>query len=436
MLKARMLQLCAALTLLIPAAVMGTTADTPDVEQSRSYTLVVEGYDWGPAVSRVILPLDETLSTVDPADFTVMARRSSDCTEITGEAASGERDVVYAYVSDAQGKQVESGTHVTLVLFVSPNLALGSPFVYVRYGKCTGNNWVEYRVVVTRNSDGRLWDQLSGRLSPPADRFDLTERFTYDESLSMSYAWYEPEKKQEKSPLLIWLHGGGEGGTDPSVPLLANRAANYASDGIQGIFKGAYVLVPQCPGAWMHNTKGVMTHGAEDDVYHEGLMELIRTFVARHPDIDADRIYVGGCSNGGYMSLKLILLHPGYFAAGFISALAYQSQYISDAMIKSIRNVPIWFVHAADDQTTEPDLTVLPVYKRLIAAGAKNVHLSYYDHVVDITGFYGGNDHHYVGHWSWVYCHANACWQDFDGSPVEVDGRPVHIMEWLAAQKR
>jgi len=158
--------------------------------------------------------------------------------------------------------------------------------------------------------------------------------------------------------------------------------------------------------------------------------------VADHPDIDSDRIYVGGCSNGGYMSLKLILEHPDYFAASYISALAFQSQYISDEQMESIRDVPIWFVHSADDPTTIPERTVLPVYKRLKAADSKNVHLSFYDHVVDISGFYGGEDFHYNGHWSWIYSHANQCRRDYDGSLVEVDGRSVTIMEWMAAQSK
>ena len=171
-------------------------------------------------------------------------------------------------------------------------------------------------------------------------------------------------------------------------------------------------------------------------MYNVPLMALIRDYVAAHPAIDKDRIYVGGCSNGGYMSLKLMLLHPDYFAAGFISALAYQSQYLSDQQIKRIAHLPIWFVHSADDQTTLPNLTVLPVYERLKAAGARNVHLSYYDRVVDITGFFGGEDYRYNGHWSWIYLHANHCRLDRDGSPVRVAGRPVSVMEWLSAQSK
>jgi predicted peptidase len=59
------------------------------------------------------------------------------------------------------------------------------------------------------------------------------------------------------------------------------------------------------------------------------------------------------------VALKLLLLHPDHLAAGFTSSLACQSQYLSDEQIKSIAHVPIWFVHSADDKTTLPEATVL-----------------------------------------------------------------------------
>ena len=186
----------------------------------------------------------------------------------------------------------------------------------------------------------------------------------------------------------------------------------------------------------MQSASGEYTRGGENDIYNEALMALIRKFVADNPGVDSDRIYVGGCSNGGYMSLKLILEHPDFFAAGYISALAYHAEFLTDDQITSIKEVPIWFVHAADDRTTVPEETVLPTYQRLIDAGAEHVHLSYYDHVRDITGFFGGDDYHYNGHWSWIYSHANHADFDFDRSPVKIDDRPVTIMEWLSQQKK
>jgi predicted esterase len=376
------------------------------------------------------------VSSANARDYAVAVKRRSDCGELPAGQAEGERVVLDAYASDAKGARRDGGDHVTLVLAVAPVWPIGSPLAYFRNDKCRGNVWVDYQVTATEKPSGRVWDTNAGRISPIVDRFDLSGKFTYGPGKTLTYASFAPKTTHAKSPLLIWLHGGGEGGSDPSIPLLANLATAYASDEVQAIFEGAYVLVPQTPSAWMHNAAGVMTSGKEDDVYNAPLMALIRDYVSAHPGIDTSRIYVGGCSNGGYMSLKLMLLHPDYFAAGFISALAYQSQYLSDAQIRSIAQLPIWFVHSADDQTTKPAQTVLPVYERLKAAGAKSVHLSYYDHVVDVTGFFGGDGYRYNGHWSWIYLHANQCRLDRDGSPVRVGGRPVSVMEWLAAQAR
>jgi predicted esterase len=425
------------LVALSPAGLLAAAPPAaPAPSTGGNYSIVIEGYDWGAGVSKAILALDQTVSQVKAGDLAVSVKRHTDCTDLPPEQAQGERVVIDAYVSDAQGRPREEGTHVTLVLGVAPQWPLSSPLQYVRNERCHGNQWVDYDLTITDKASGRVWDTETGRTIPLVDRFDLTGRFVHDSGVTLSYASFAPATSRAKSPLLIWLHGGGEGGTDPRIPLLANRATSYASDEIQVLLGGAYVLVPQCPGAWMHNREGVTTHGREDDMYNVPLMALIRSFVSSHPGIDTNRIYVGGCSNGGYMALKLLLLHPDYFAAGFISSLAYESRYLSDEQIKSIAPLPIWFVQSADDKTTVPEETVLPVYKRLKAAGADNVHLSFYDHVVDITGLFGGDDHHYNGHWSWIYLHANKCRLDFDGKPVTLGGRPVTIMEWLAAQSK
>jgi predicted esterase len=426
------------LVVMLAQAGLPAAAQTGEPASSRGgrYTIVVEGYDWGAGVSKVILAMDEAVSSARASDYAVAVRRRTDCGPLPPEQAAGERIVVHAQVSDERGAPRPEGSHVTLVLAVAPGWILGSPIQYVRSDRCRGNVWVDYELTVTDKAGGRVWDTKAGRLSPIVDRFDLSGRFEHASGRTLSYASFTPRTSRAKSPLLIWLHGGGEGGNDPTIPLLGNRATSYASDPVQAIFEGAYVLVPQCPGAWMHDAAGVMTHGKTDDVYNVALMALVRDYVAAHPGIDTNRIYVGGCSNGGYMALKLMLRHPDYFAAGFISALAYQSQYISDEQIRSIAHLPIWFVHSADDQTTRPDLTVLPVYERLRAAGARNVHLSYYEHVVDVTGLFGGEDYRYNGHWSWVYLHANRCRLDRDSSPVRLDGRPVSVMEWLAAQAK
>lgn len=403
---------------------------------SNEYTIVIDGYDWGPNVSKVILHLDAADTLVDFRNFSVAVDRSSDCGNIPDAQKSGNRTVVYAYISDAQGKRIKSGNYATLVLAVAPNQPLGSPIQYSMGGKCRGNNWIDYKVTVTNTKTNAVWNKETGRIRPILDDFDLSGKYEYETGKTMSYGFFKPKNKNPKAPLIIWLHGGGEGGTDPSIAIIGNKVINYASDEIQADFGGAYVLAPQCPGAWMHNKEGVMQPGSSEDVYNVGLMALIKDFVNKHPDIDKKRIYIGGCSNGGYMSLKLLLKDPNYFAAAYISALAYQSQYITDAQMNSIKNIPIWFIQSKDDKTTVPDVTVIPVYERLKKAGAKNVHFTFYDHVTDITGFYGGENYYYNGHWSWIYSHANLAKLDYDGTPVKLNGRPVTLMEWLAGQTK
>lgn len=400
-----------------------------------NYTLLIEGYDWGPGVNKVIVPVEQTVSEVDFSDFSVEVERKAEGVEMRPGEAKGTRKVVHAYVSDDKGNTVANGKYLTLVLFVSPNDALSSPIKYIFKDGRGSNKWIDYRLTIAQRSSNKVWNNEINRIIRPLLNFDLTGIYSQNET-RLAYGAYVPKRNGGRPPLIIWLHGGGEGGTDPSIPLIANKAWNYASKNIQALFGGAHVLVPQAPTFWMQSTDGDYTRGEKNDIYNVVLMGLIEQYVSDHPDIDKNRIYVGGCSNGGYMSLKLILEHPDYFAAGYISALAYHNKHISDQQIERIKNVPMWFVHAKDDPVTLPDETVVPLYQRLIDAGAPNVHFSYYDHVTDLSGFYGGKDYRYNGHWSWVYSHANHANFNLDGSPVLLNGQPVTIMEWMAAQRK
>lgn len=401
---------------------------------SGTYKLVIEGFDWGPQVNKVILNMDQAVKEVNASDFEVFVTRSSKEGEIPAAQGSGKRIIVYAFASDENGSRKDEGNHMTLVLAVSPVQPLGSPIQYMRVGTRASNIWIDYGVTVVNSKTGKVWNQESGRIRPIVDEFDLTGKFIH-QNTTLTYGAFSPKNIKAKAPLIIWLHGGGEGGTDPTIAMMGNKAFNYASPEIQALFGEAYVLVPQTPTFWMNSGED-MTRGQSDDIYHAAVFALIQDYVAKNPKIDQTRIYVGGCSNGGYLSLKLILEHPSYFAAGFISALAYSNEFVTDAQIQKIKNVPMWFIHSKDDNTTKPDETVVPLYHRLKQAGAKNVVFTYYDNVTDITGFYGGDDYRYNGHWSWIYSHANVARTDFDGSPVLVNGRPVTIMEWMAAQKK
>lgn len=407
-------------------------ASTVGFAQNTTYHLVIGAFDWGPSVQKVIVPLDNAIEQVNKEDFSVMVSRSSDLGKIPNTMAQGERQVIQAYISDANGNAQKESDHVTLLLAVAPFDYMGSPIQY--FGRM-GNKWIDYKLRIKQFSTNKIWDSEGKRSIPDLDVFDLTGSFTSGKH-TLAYASFTPKNTIGKAPLIIWLHGGGEGGTDPSIAAIGNKAVNYANPEIQAIFGSAYVLMPQAPTFWMDKGDGTYTRGEVEDTYNLALLALIKDYVKKNPRIDENRIYIGGCSNGGYMSLKLILKDPLYFAAAYISALAYHAKNLSDKQVESIKNIPIWFVHSKDDPVTIPSETVVPTYERLMKAGAKNVHFSYYDHVVDITNQYGGEQYHYNGHWSWIYSHANHAMLDFDGKPVKINGVPVTIMQWLSQQKK
>ncbi|MGL5260459.1 MAG: prolyl oligopeptidase family serine peptidase, partial [Lachnospiraceae bacterium] len=256
------------------------------------------------------------------------------------------------------------------------------------------------------------------------------------------YASYKP-KNQENNPLLIWLHGGGEGGTDTRIPLLGNKATVFAGDDFQNIMGGSYVLVPQCPTVWRNATGegNDLTGENPTSIYTEILMELIENYVQENSTIDRKRIYIGGCSNGGYMTMNMLINYPEYFAAAFPICEAYLDEYISNEEIKKLAKIPIWFTHSVDDTVIDPEKNTISTYKRLLETGAKNTYLSLWKNVYDTSGKFkdnNGNPIVYFGHESWRYVFNNECTVDNDyefNTSIEQVGNGKTIFEWLSEQQ-
>ncbi len=408
-----------------------SAADTKDISPAAGeYTTVVGGEDWGPAVVKLIVNTGKSVApgTVTKDAFTVSVRAQDfDWPRMTEITVAEKREVLNAYTSDTSGNETDKpSTYIALELPFGPADSMSSPFFYdVKTGF---NNWktpYDFRI------ESRLLTKpavkSAGRICPTADNFSIASSTTGDASLM--YAWYKPAA-EVKHPLIIWLHGAGEGGKDPYILLLGNKVTALAGDKIQNIFGGAYVLAPQSPLVWM--TQGGTPYDLTSDkhvsMYSSAVEALIHSFVAIHPDIDTNRIYIGGCSNGGYMTVNIVLRNPGYFAASFPICEAYPDAYISDSDIAQLAEEHMWFTAAATDSVVKPADYILPTVDRIRKAGGKDIHESYFDKVLDTTGKYkkdDGTPYEYMGHWSWLYVLNNQC---TDNS--------VTIMEWLASNSK
>lgn len=423
-----------ATSMILSSSITALAADTSST--STSYSTITEVYDWGVAVPKIVINLGKTVNqgSVTKDTFKVHVARTENRadTELLG-GAEGDREITSIYVSDKDGNYAASGNYVTIQMEVGPTVALGSPINYSI--KTSLNAWVNCNYTITQQKDitsssgnisGLVISNFSGDTKKIVDDFKV-ESGTYD-NITMKYASYAPEKDKEKKPLIIWLHGMGEGGSDGLLPITGNKADNFASREMQSYFGGAYVLAPQDPTFWMD---GLQSFGDGTSKYEKALMALIQDYVSKNNNIDKKRIYIGGDSNGGYMTMLMARDYTDYFAAAFPTCEALKDTLISDKDINKMKNLPIWFTAAKTDTTVPVNDYVVPTYKRLIAAGAKNAHLSLFDGVVDTTGLYNkedGTPYEYAGHWSWIYVYNNQC-------KTDVDGKATTIMEWLANQK-
>lgn len=416
-------------------------------------TAVVEGFDWGPAVTKTIITLDQAVTpeSVSAESFAVTEGKESfnwaaleddtldPTVHITAEAP---RTVTAAYTCDADGNQVNEASHIiALELYYSPDE--GSPYCFdlITYVNTVCD---PYGLTVTLTDASTLTAEdgtaitelsvdsnasLSAAKVPQLEGVDLSGTFTGSDGKVLTYGSYAPADDGEKHPLVIWLHGAGEGGTDPSIPLLGNKVTALYGEEFQSIMGGAYVLTPQTPLFWLvYNEEGEWNgNPGTDSIYLNTLMELIESYVADNENIDTNRIYVGGCSNGGYMTMDLILNYPDYFAAAYPICEAYLDAGITDEQLEGIKDLPVWFVYAANDTLVDPNNYEIPTISRLQEIGA-NVHVSVFEDVHDTTGLYtmeDGTPYQYMGHWSWLYFFNNQC---------EENG--VNMWQWLSEQSK
>ena len=396
--------------------------------------IVVRGFEWGPGVNKVVLELDE------PVDEVLTEKT------IRVSTAFWDRTVLDAYLSNRMGYAVEGSSRYITFDLETDYEHNGSPFFYNLMGD-QHNYWlddytVSIRVSVREGEEEfkiRYEDNcIDNHFSPDVVAFNKQGVYSGNyfnvmtfktDTLSLNFAIYQPESLAggEKNPLIIWLHGRGEGGDDIEITLLGYEVSALTETEIQSHFisgdqVGAYILVPQTPTYW---------RDAGDDKEHEGdmpsryqkiLMDLITDYIEENPDIDTNRIYIMGASNGGFMTLEMIENYPDFFAAAIpvSPATAYNvyardddgdyrdiqgnhvetgDVYITEDKIELLKQTPIWIIGCAKDNITPPLSYSAPLYYALIKGGAENCWCTMYQKV---KGTESSNTT-YLGHYAWIY---------------------------------
>ncbi|HSD83997.1 MAG TPA: alpha/beta hydrolase-fold protein, partial [Anaerolineae bacterium] len=157
-------------------------------------------------------------------------------------------------------------------------------------------------------------------------------------SISLNYLLYLPDdygqEPQRRWPLILFLHGAGQRGDNIDqvallgLPNLVNTRLKLP----------ALVISPQLPsGAYWNDYVGAL----------EALLDQIAVKYAINPK----QVYVTGFSMGGYGTWALGLNAPDRFAALVPVAGGWDA---SAANICTLKSVPIWVLHGANDEMVVP----------------------------------------------------------------------------------
>jgi predicted peptidase len=156
------------------------------------------------------------------------------------------------------------------------------------------------------------------------------------------YLLYLPEKYDVVNtswPLMIFLHGMGERGTNLDL-VKKNGPPMLIEKGEQFPF---IILSPQCP------------EGQEWSAYE--LTKLVRYAIKTYK-VDRSRIYLTGLSMGGRGTWDLACSHPDYFAA-----IVPVCGVGDPSKAGRLKDVPVWVFHGARDD-------VVPLIKSKVMVNA------------------------------------------------------------------
>lgn len=153
------------------------------------------------------------------------------------------------------------------------------------------------------------------------------------EKKEISYILDYPKEAKTAVPLMVFLHGAGERGTDLDK-VKVNGPFKY-----KNLMKEQVaILAPQCPANTWWDTNAI---------YH-----LIKEIQSKYK-IDASRIYLTGLSMGGWGSLILAMEHPEMFAA--VASVCAPTDRVMQANIHQYKDLNMKIFHGGMDDIVLPE---------------------------------------------------------------------------------
>ncbi len=269
-----------------------TMRSSKAVSQRPEYIVLgLEVGNWGGDISKATLP--DTYQV----DYVRVFQRPNGAAKLTFDDRPPSPDALKAYFSMSDEQQAQSAP----------------PWPAGPLSKTSARTWQPAMWAAYKQADSpkhQAWKKVLGTNSVTAGGKTM--------SFSMRYMSKKPDSGW---PLLVSLHGGGNVAKDVNDKQWANQQARY-------MFDGVYI----CPRAAIDGPD--LWHAS----YNYPLMDdLIRAFILNF-DVDPDRVYIQGYSEGGYGVNRLGPNMADRFGA---IAVAAAGEMLNRAPVENLRNTPM-----------------------------------------------------------------------------------------------
>lgn len=329
---------------------MGLPTLAASAAATHEATLYAHVTDSGEIVNKMVIDFGESLKVtgVDAATFTVHATGSTADHRAEGVMSYGDYD------ADRQIIRAETdGRYVTLYFYEGDGA--GSTLAYLSSAR---NYPVTLSYTITQNSPLTA-TALDGRAISYTAAYTWNGKVVDEETAKfasvkvengINYQFYNAGEGADS--LIVWFHGNGEGddaGSQNNVSqMLANRGTvAWATDEAQATFGSSYVMAFQAPDTWYYAQRDGLLAKAEAE---------IQAVISQY-GIDPEKVYVSGCSAGGYMTTRMLIAYPGLFKAAMINCPALDVAQLrggetpTDEELASIKDsdTGIWLVQGVTD---------------------------------------------------------------------------------------
>jgi hypothetical protein len=253
--------------------------------------------------------------------------------------------------------------------------------------------------------DMTSWD------SSPYTQGNLREKIGTSDVFIMNYRLLFPlgyqKSYSEGYPLIVMMHGAGERGNcwdddchwadrswrpssnEPPAPTssshqLLNNDHNLSHGGSQHLNarNAAGSRLPNDPGLGANAFSGFVlfpqnlngwTNGTTED-----LIRLVRLVIKKH-NIDPNRVYIHGLSNGGVATYNAIKRAPWLFAAALPMSAPSESGIITQGLLPEVAHIPVWTFQGGQDVAPTPEKT--EGYVRKFREAGAAIRYSLYQHL-------------------------------------------------------